>query len=293
MLDLFADLVRISKEQLNKYPVPVSYSDCNRDVDIVHRWFNVRSRLISTRKRQVIYSSALNKDIFKKFHSEISFIEKNILNSGDLNIFLSKSIFRPDFNDYLLSDWNIYHFHLSTSANQRNNYFVSRSDNLLFCLIDDISVYGIDVRKHSENYVFARNHLLSIIHSNWPEKLESFRVKNILDVSFSPSLPEQIHQLRKSGLTQMYQVNSDTYLPMGGGITMGGTSAKVGIQLTDILDQIQYTQDDCNKYESKLKKLFSQHGQDLNLELVFNDERFYVCDPSSNIGFPLGMFPDF
>lgn len=245
-MNFIKDLRTISEQYLKKYNLEYDISEDDRT--IIERWINYEVRSIPIAKRKVIISKKI-----KSMHltPEIETAFKNILrlfeSGADLYPYLSKNISYEDYTDFLFCDWNIYHLHLSTEKDAKNPEFMKRSKHLLFLSLNTESAYFVDIRPHNETFVFAQKELIEIIHENFPEVLEPYRMEGVLDIEYDLSDARQIDDLRKAGLNMCYKVNGDFYAPMGGGITTAKTSTRVRI----IVNALYHMAKD---YETEIKK---------------------------------------
>jgi|MTBAKSStandDraft_2_1061841.scaffolds.fasta_scaffold05625_2 hypothetical protein len=81
--------------------------------------------------------------------------------------------------------------------------------------------YEINIFNHGN---WTNLDIVEIIHSNWPETIERFMLKDILGLSFVPTSAD-IKQLRRGQVNPFIQTNDGTvYSPIGGGYMTNGTS---------------------------------------------------------------------
>jgi hypothetical protein len=124
-----------------------------------------------------------------------------------------------EFQDGLLNDWNIHHFHLGA---QNPDGSIARTGELLFGMaIRPNTFYALYVGAHGS---FADRRLLEIFVNNWPNVADAWRLRGIQPgpTNWNPT-PEEIRTAR-SGMTLMLDINGHFYAPPGGGINTAGTS---------------------------------------------------------------------
>lgn len=284
-MDFIKDLRTIAEVLLDHYGL--DHLATEDAIDVIRRWVNVHLKLIKTLPRKVFVApnvdpQALNVPIQQALRA----IEMKFVNGADVNGHLSKSIFKEDYTDYLYYDWGIHHLHLSTTQDPTNPFFTQRSDKLLFVTLNDSSVYFIDVRDHDEDYVFAQKALLKVIHDNWPEVVAPYRLKG-LDIEQDISNPEDIHKLRKAGVTIIYKVGDAIYAPAGGGITTAATSVKVTTESDKLVRMAREAQQWASENSADLLRdinsVYPKQDQ-LDLHLDLNDKGFFVVDMTSKVG---------
>jgi len=101
-----------------------------------------------------------------------------------------------------------------------NDGFIERTNELLFAKITNTHIYFIDVMEHG---YWAEQRCMDIIHNNWPELIEHFRMKGVLP-GRNFAADERI-TLRKSGISSPVMMNDGTvYAPPGFGLTTSGES---------------------------------------------------------------------
>jgi hypothetical protein len=286
-MDFYADIIRIAKAELDKFEM--DYADLSQDRKIVERWTNVNVKLIRPEPRNVVESAkvvAVPHD--PTISPALSMIKTKFRRGEDVNPHLSRRIFYEDFTDYLFSDWNIYHLHLSMVF--ESGYFMSRSDSLLFVTIHDQCVYFIDIRPHNEHRGFAQKELLKIVHDEWPHVIERFRLPATGLVDNFDN-PDEIETLRKAGLSIMHAFGSDVYTSPGGGITTAKTSLRVSLDVDMLYDAVKNVMEYIQQNESTIRRrIASRLGLPpiiMDFHLEWTNKGFLVVEQNSNYKFPL------
>lgn len=144
-----------------------------------------------------------------------------IQNGEDIKPYLSKKISDLDYNDPLLNDWGIHHLHLGLSIDESD--FIERTGPVLFVRFDIKKAYFINIMPHGS---WAKHELIKIIHNNWPETIEKFRIKAIY--SEKKYTDSEISILRKAGVYTLIEVDQGIlYAPIGGGLNTATISTEV------------------------------------------------------------------
>lgn len=214
-------------------------------INLLERFLNMKKRHVSCVRRQVFFSEALIQKI-KENYLDLEFIEviniiKNELESAiDVEPRLSKLVIRAKYNDLMLNDWGIYHFHLKNTKENPAQHFFDRSGPLLFAYIpqNKNEAYFLDIVKdHKDPLVFANQKLISIINQNWPSLLEDYRLN---DIEAETSLTDQQRlDLRQKGINVIDQINNNPIFNPGGGITSARTSMSCNISTNQIIREVQ------------------------------------------------------
>ncbi|MGA9754532.1 MAG: hypothetical protein WBV23_05250, partial [Desulfobaccales bacterium] len=188
-MKLFQKFMAVVKEELNNYGM----SDFGSldDQEIIALNLNLKAKLIYQfphmikETGEVIAKLSSLGTNYKVAYEEIKL---RLTKGDDVNPFLSKEALNPQFQDYLLLDWNIHHLHLNN--NNSGGYFNVRSDYLLMVLFKNGIAHFIDIEHHNDVEVFVKREYLQIIKDNWPAVIEGYELKGVLDVSFSPTNDE-------------------------------------------------------------------------------------------------------
>jgi hypothetical protein len=193
---------------------------------LVTKYFNVRHRRVPPRARQVHKA--------KSFHCPTehlaglqAFLAK-ATNGDDLRPYQSTRLAKAEFDDAMLNDWGVQHFHLGTGSHPKLPSFVSRTGPVLYAVVKDDDLYCINVMEHGK---WSSQDILESINTNWRHLLSPSHPKSSnlkpqgLAVHYSD---EDIAKLRKAGIQPITQRKdgSITIAP-GGGIAMDGTSGRV------------------------------------------------------------------
>src|SRR5207248_2571027 len=116
----------------------------------------------------------------------------------------------------LFADWGIYHLHLNTDIDEKDNLFVRRSKDVLFLKIAGDTVYFIDIRPHGRNgepNVFEQKSLLQAIVDEWPWVLATYKIPGAIGMEDGINDSEGIKKMRKGGVGLLHKINGDIYLP--------------------------------------------------------------------------------
>lgn len=215
--DFVSDLCGIWLRDLRKagYRIPSG----TRFRSVGELYFNALRRLIPPRVRNVVWSGELKARELGEAHFEAIERISAASNRGEnLGPFLSKSLLDPSFNDGLLNDWGIHHFHLGDPAPEGE--FVARTRELLFVYVSETTLYLIELLDHQ---AFSCNELFEVLHGNWPDLIRPFRMEGF---EFSSSVsPSERAMLRKAGFELFTQTSDGTvYAGPGGGQMFSGLS---------------------------------------------------------------------
>ncbi len=215
IMDFHSDLAEFARSQLMKAGHQTDLSE--RPETTIMKFLNVARHRIAPKPRKVSTSNEFS------CPPELQACVEEVLSKAkcgeDLSPHQSSRYLDPDFDDSLLNDWDIHHFHLGTRPHPRKRRLVRRTGPLLFARITDDTFYCINVFGHQS---FAWQQMLEILHRNWPESIARFRANGIAGEILTDG---NIHALRQSNCTTILAVEDGTaYFSPGGGSSSSGTS---------------------------------------------------------------------
>jgi len=233
-IDLVSDLEQLLRQKLQLDGLLVSPADDLRS--LLRKTINLQARQIPIMKWEIKYSDSLMSDTFdRRILDRVNVVKNEAVNGLNLNPRLSRNVRDIDFNDLLFNDWGINHLHLG--SNLEDDGSISRTDDLLFLIVQEPILYFIDVLPHKCG--FTATSLLETIHRNWPDLLSPFTLQGVLASKNNPT-DKEIKQLRKSGVQIIIGLSDGcVYGPRGGGYSTAGTNVRHTMQASAYLNWIR------------------------------------------------------
>lgn len=217
--------------------------------EILRSYANVRHRRVAQRPRKVHKTAyAVPSELMA---GEQAFLSK-VAAGDDLRPNQSTRLERADFNDGMLNDFGIQHFHLGTTPHPTKPAFMARTEPVLFALVKDDDFYSLGCYAHG---AWSETGLLDIIHATWPHAIASSSSGStpgmrILGLRHNYTDAE-VEMLRKAGVSALTQRPDGTiHAGPGGGVTTSGKSGKVAREVATIRGL-------CNRVERDLKQLLA------------------------------------
>ncbi len=306
-IDLHKDFTDIMKNRMLKIGVEPS-----NDKDCVYEYFNLLKRIVPQTPRIVKKSKEFNCP--KEYEYALDEIEDKIVKGDSLIPFMSDSILKPDFNDGLLNDWNIYHLHLTKRF--RADGFAKRSDYELFVYFTEETAYFIQIYPHNKKNLYSTQDMVRIIYDNWPQLIEKNRINA---VSLTQEIDDEAYgELRKANISTFVQIRENEIFGLiGGGYMSNGFSTEalrsadhwynlmkireqVLIENVEFIlraiKQVNHTVnsdlDICLLWlDSDDKTTFLDKTNHVIIQLDFTDHIMRVCKPFEVFGFELGSIP--
>ena len=180
--------------------------------DSVYLYQRYKCRIIDVRPRQVLEPPILL--ISPAYASAYQKIVDDITNGEPLKKYQSRNLKKLDYDDDMLSHWNIQHFHLGETI--ESDGFIKRSGDLLFIHFTETKAHIIGIFGHG---AWCDLDIIEIMHGNWPDELSEFKTERT-----SQSLSEEeIKNLRKNNVNSTVTVQDSTeYINPGIGVTSNG-----------------------------------------------------------------------
>jgi len=187
---------------------------------LLFTYMNLRHRLIECRPRKIHLSNSF---ICPDEHAcGFRILKNKILSGENLFPFLSRRIFRPHKHDGLLYDWGIHHLHLGTERDKKYRHLNQGTKEILYVFFKEDEAYFLCIDDHGR---WADEAILKIIHDDFPELLEPFKMKGIKGPE-SNWPPAERGALRKSGITSFVMFDDVVYMSPGLGVVTSGDSFK-------------------------------------------------------------------
>lgn len=200
-INFLADGSNFLKSQVQAMGYSVDETGSPKQISF--KYFNLLKRLIPPFPRQVLVSK--NFSCPPGYEKSLEIISNKIKNGEDLRPHLSKGIKDLDYKDILLNDWGIYHLHLGTTLDSSG--FIKRTKPVLFARFDKERAFFIDIMEHGQGVPlpWIKQHLIRILHDNWPDSINIFRLDRIRKLTYVPS-DTDIKDFRKAGIQTVVQL---------------------------------------------------------------------------------------
>ncbi len=282
-IDLSVDWAQILRNRLTAVGYSVDAGDSPDFVCV--KYFNVLKRRISQLPRAVVVSAEFSCPT--QHAAGVALISQKARNGEDVTPHQSKGLLDLNFNDSLLNDWDIHHFHLGTVSDQSG--FIQRTRALLFARVTDTHFYLIDVLNHGD---WNRQRLVEIMHNNWPDSLCDYRYPGALGLEYKPS-DDDIRHLRRAGIDIAIQVSDGTvYDSIGGGYTTSGVSVDVASTCNSYWHFFRRCEAYVKQHIQELIEIAGQQGVEIaapfSFQLGLDNYNVYAIETNSGFGFLIG-----
>jgi len=280
-LDIYNQWIDYIKTELIKRFGSDKISDYGNEHDYAIAWFKWQRRLIIKKTRILKKSKEFNCP--KNRINGHKKLEEAISNGFDLSPWLSISIKKLKYEDEMLNDWGIHHLHLG--ENKKTDGFIERTNELLFAVFTNDTCYEIGIFKHGD---WSEIDLLEIINNNFPELINSKKLKGIVDIQYSPKTRKEILDLRKAHVCYLIKLSDGSILlPPGGGVATDGSSIDA-VTIADYWGHIfRKAEKDIEENIQKLIKDGILPDNNYLFSLNIYEDLVCVVEPNYNIRFDI------
>ena len=268
-----------------------------RATDTVEGFLNLQTRLVSRAPRAVHRSRELDAKALAAWNrAGLELIEGKARRGEDLAPHLSTRNRNANYDDALMNEWGIHHFHLGRMRTRSG--FNSRTEALLFAVVRPDDLYLVDVLDHDRADGFANRSLIEVVHRNWPHLIAHARFADGAALEHSASNAER-DALRGAGIVVLAQADDGTvYGAPGGGFVVGRQNPNGGPRLDrrsvrvrrlamDLLRWARRTQRQCEEKLGEIRdaiaRQLSQSPRQPDLHLRVTESRWQVIDEATDI----------
>ncbi|QUY35631.1 hypothetical protein [Acinetobacter junii] len=224
----------------------------NNPMHLYHRY---KYRIIDAQPREVIEPP--NFVIPSEHLSAYRKIISDIKVGNPLNKYQSRNLKRLDYDDDMLSHWQIQHFHLGEVL--ESDGFVSRTSDLLFIHFSKSEAHIVGFFSHGD---WCDLDIIETIHNNWPNILMKFKC----DSNGEPLTEEQYRILRSKGYNVTVRVQDGTeYYPPGLGVVSSGSPVQAIINVQHVLINFE---NDFNRIVSNIDQIVEADPQKRTTEIA-------------------------
>jgi hypothetical protein len=180
--------------------------------DPIYWYQRYKHRIIDNRPRELVEASGLS--IPSSYTFAYENIKQDILNGESLKKYQSRKLKKLDYDDDMLSHWEIQHLHLGIII-QADGY-IKRTDDLLFVFFKNNKAYIVGMYNHAS---WCDIEIIDAIHNNWPSELTVLKSNS----DTSRLTRDQYKALRSKNACANVVVSDGTeYMAPGVGVTANG-----------------------------------------------------------------------
>lgn len=212
------------------------------DDDAIYTYCGVRHRRVRPRPRRVHKAAyTVPPD---RVDGERQLLEK-VTAGGDLWPHQSRQMGKLTFEDGMLNDYGIQHFHLGTTPDPKHPNLIAGTKELLFAVVKEDDFHVIGIYDHS---AWSKQALLDVIHATWPKLSEPYTIKGGSGMEVRGLrrnyTDAETAELRKHGINTLVQrADGGIQIGMGGGVSTAGTSVAVRRETDKFLVAIEEVQE--------------------------------------------------
>lgn len=256
------------KEELNNWAflklTQAGYNNV-RVSEAMVQYYNAALRFIMPKPRTVMKT---NEFVCPSgYEKKLQFFEEAVTQGKDLKPFMTKTMLDASFQDKMLFDWGLYHFHLSDTVNTKDKRFMDRSGQLLIAYKDwnnDNTLYFLQVVSHQQLNVWTTQAFIRYLADNWPDMMEPHRLKGVIDTDYNVS-DADFAGLRSANVNSFVNLGDGrVYIGSNFGLTGAGYSVRAQLHLLSV-----------NKYTSLTEKLIKEKSVEIIAYINDNSRRSF------------------
>lgn len=224
--------MKLMRHQLDAAGVPTASLQTLEDVSLAY--WNFRRRLISQTPRTV--HRAREFACPPQHQAALNELQGKLERGEDINRSRSRAAFDPAhqaFNDRLLNDWGVQHFHLG--PDNPGDIVTQRTGYCLYCYLTGTAAYLLDVMDHGN---YHKQELMLRMHRNWPDVIAEHRPPGVTVDPDDQFDDESVKTLRRAGLSYLLTLDGVAYVAPGGGYMKSGHSWLVCRRSDHALNQL-------------------------------------------------------
>ena len=281
-VDIYSDWIALLRESLEN--TGYSIGPTEDDFTVCCLYSNAAKRKIAPRRRSILKSRELSCP--QDHLTGLQFLEDKVRNGQDLTPHLSRKILKLAYNDAMLNDWGIYHFHLGLTYDDKG--LIQGTSFILLARVTNDEFYEIDIVEHK---LWHHQRYVEILHSNWPRSIELWKCGDILGLSDTPN-DEEVKTLRRGRVNYMLQTEDGTiYCPIGGGYARSGMSIEAVRHCLAARKLLGRMENPVRKHGEEMLREEVQDGRmminSFNFRLELRTDGVYAVDEQARIAFLL------
>lgn len=197
---------------------------------VLHRSIEEKPRAV---KRSRELGAQLEVEQNQELIARVQIVEQEMREGRELNMRLSRKYYDAAYNDPLLNDLGVHHFHLGERAPSPKKLCKSFDHDLLFGVVERETIYLAHLGDHAS---FRKIVFEQIMFDNWPHLFDELEG---LSPGIDPWPAEDRAKARHCGLSMMVQFDGKVYMPRWSGQSTAGTSIWVNNRINDLIHQVQ------------------------------------------------------
>lgn len=262
-MDLMRDFAGLLRQRLTAKGYSAQGSET--DEETFTRYLNVLNRSIEPRPRAT--KKAAGFSCPPDHQAGLDSLIKLSESGSNIRPYQSTGMENDKYDDGMLNDWGLQHFHMGTSPHPTIPGYVSRTGPLLYAVVKPDTLYCIAILQHNQ---WSNQQLLEAMHQNFPELTGAGTFKSStlkpqgLAVNYTDN---EVQQLRNAGITPITQRTSGAIMMgPGGGVNLkrkkGEKSVKVTTANIEVRNMLQEVEDTLNE---QAVKAGVPNGHEVNL----------------------------
>ncbi len=251
----------INESLIDSLQSQLQSKESNLDV-LLHQFFNVLVKSISQNPRKTHWSSELlTHPLFQnEKNTVIKRIATDIESGNSLHCYLSEKSNQLQQYDKSLSHYGVHHMHLGDKIQNKGSRKgrVKGTKSLLFVRFVESNAYLLGVFGHDIRTGFLNMQLFRIMYKNWPESIEQFHCKGVMQLAVKYSDEEAATLLENDVNVPVEMAKNKVYMLPGMGTTTAGTPVHVEMTTNNAIDKIKIISEEVHKNAKGIGRCIKQ-----------------------------------
>lgn len=209
---------------------------------LLREFHNVFIKNVSPKPRDVHWSEELKKHpLYKADKNQvIEKIASAIKHGKSLRPYLSEKSDQLNHYDLSLSHYGVHHLHMGDSKQSKGARAgrVKGTKRLLFARFTETDAYLLDILDHGMQTGFLNMHIFRVMHGNWPESVERFKLNGVIGVAVKYT-DNEVAELLENDVNVIVEMDLEqVYMLPGMGATTAGTPLLAERRVDKTIDEL-------------------------------------------------------
>lgn len=250
-----------------------------KPAEAMSQFYDVELRFINPKPRKIKKSKDFVCPV--GYEAKLQYFENAVTRGENLIPFMTKTMLDVTFQDKMLFDWGIYHFHLSDTDDKRDKRFKARSGQLLIAykdFHDDDTIYFITVVSHQKINLWTTQDFIRCLADSWPDMMEKYRVQGVVATDFTVTDAEYAN-LRTVNINPGIDLGDGrVYISPNFGLTAAGTSVRTQFKINAMNKRVRLLEKQIQANGAAIIAKINEHLKTALSDITLHFQSFYKND---------------
>ena len=262
----------------------------------LEQYYDVALRIITSKPRRIKKTKEFCCPA--GYEHKLQCIENAVAKGVNLGSFMTKRMLNAAYQDKMLFDWGIYHFHLSDTIDAKDKRFMARSGQLLIAykdFYDDDTIYFITIVSHQKINLWTTQDFIRSLADNWPDMMEKYRMQGVTATDFAVTDGEYA-TLRSANINSSIDLGDGrVYISPNLGLTAAGTSLRAQFELITMIRHARLLEEQIQTKSAEIIYKINEYAETtlnditLRLQTFRNNDFAFILEEEPNIQLLAGL----